>query len=170
MHTWVLTTRHGKVLLEDKEILTSKKWKVFATVLCHQWLCIINTFFWHKRIHKYTWCRNSVEQRSIIDFCIDSADLFSSVVNVRVKTGAERSTDHLLVICILSGLNHSRTRKRFRAYRIKWKLLADKKVRHTFASIVASLFRELTDFAEDVETEWDLFKSAAFISAFASCG
>ena len=49
-------------------------------------------------------------------------------------------------------------------------LLADKKVRHTFASKVASPFQKLPDFTEDVETEWDLFKLAVIISAAASCG
>ena len=135
-------------------------------------LCIINIFFRHKKIHKYTWCRDSVGQRSIIDFCIVSADLFSSVVDVRVKRGAELSTDHHLVVCILRGPNHPRTRKRFkarRAYRIKWKLLSDKKMGHIFASKVASLFRELADYTEDVETEWDLFKSAVITSADAIC-
>ena len=43
-------------------------------------------------------------------------------------------------------------------------------MRHTFASKVASLVRELTDFTEDVEIEWDLFKSAVITSAAASCG
>ena len=57
-----------------------------------------------------------------------------------------------------------------RAYRIKWELLANKKVRHTFASKVASLFRGLPDYTEDVETDWDLFKSAVIASAAASCG
>ena len=42
-------------------------------------LCIINTFFRHERIHNV----HSVGQRSIIDFCIVSADLFSSVVRVK---------------------------------------------------------------------------------------
>ena len=60
-------------------------------------LCIMNTFFQHKRIHKYTWYRDSLGQRPLIDFCIVSADLFSTVSNVRVKRGAELSTDHHLV-------------------------------------------------------------------------
>ena len=118
-------------------------------------LCMMNTFFRNKEIYNYIWYRDLVGQRSIIDFCIASADLFSSVVDVHVKRGAELSTDHHLVVCILRGLNHSRTRKRFReqrAYRLKWELLADKKVRHTYASKVASLFRKLPDYIEDVET------------------
>ena len=113
-----------------------------------------------------------MRKHSIIDFCIASADLFSSV-DVCIKRGAELSTNHHLVVCILRGLNHPRTRKRFRAqraYGIKWELLANKKVRHTFASKVASLFRELPDYTEDVETELDLFKSAVITSAAASCG
>ena len=43
-------------------------------------------------------------------------------------------------------------------------------MRHTFASKVACLFRELPDYTEDVETEWDLFKSAVITSAAACCG
>ena len=85
-------------------------------------------------------------QRSIIDLCIVLADFFSSAVDVRVKSGAELSTDHHLVVCILKGLNHAKTRKRFRARRadrIKWELLADKKAGHTIAIKLASIFREL---------------------------
>ena len=83
-------------------------------------------------------------------------DLFSSAVNVRVKRGAKLSSNDHLVVCILRDLNHLGTRKQFRAwraYRIKWELLADKKMRHTFASKVTFLFRELHDFSENVDTE-----------------
>ena len=43
-------------------------------------------------------------------------------------------------------------------------------MRHTFASKVASLFRELPDYNEDVETEWVLLKSTVITPAAASCG
>ena len=43
-------------------------------------------------------------------------------------------------------------------------------MRHTFASKVASLFRELSGYTEDVETEWDLLKSAVITFAAVSCG
>ena len=42
-------------------------------------------------------------------------------------------------------------------------------MRHTFASKIASQFRELLDYTEDVETEWDLFKLAVITSAADSC-
>ena len=43
-------------------------------------------------------------------------------------------------------------------------------MRQTFASKVAFLFSELPDFTENVETEWDLFKSVVITSAAVSCG
>ena len=43
-------------------------------------------------------------------------------------------------------------------------------MRLTFASKIASLFKELPKYAEDIETGWDLFKSAVITSAAASCG
>ena len=56
----------------------------------------MNTFFQHRDVHKYTWYRPSLRQKSLIDFCIVSADLFSDVLDVRVNRGAELSTDHQL--------------------------------------------------------------------------
>ena len=52
-------------------------------------MCVVNTFFQHKRIHKHTWHKDSLGQRSLIDFCIVSADLFSTASDVRVKRGAQ---------------------------------------------------------------------------------
>ena len=72
-------------------------------------------------------------------FC--STPVFSSVVNVRIKRRAELSTNHHLVVCFLRGLNHRITRKRFRAQRAY-------RMRNTFASKVASRFRELLDYTE----------------------
>ena len=66
-------------------------------------LCIMNTFFQHKRIYEYTWFKDSVGQRSLIDFCIVSADFFSTVSDVRVKRWAELSTDHYLAVCTLKA-------------------------------------------------------------------
>ena len=43
-------------------------------------------------------------------------------------------------------------------------------MKHTFSSKVAFLFRELPDFTKNIETEWDLFKSAVITSTAASCG
>ena len=41
---------------------------------------------------------------------------------------------------------------------------------HFCKQIFASLFRELSDYTEDVEKKWDLFISAVITPAAASCG
>jgi len=43
--------------------------------------------------------RYSLGQRKLIDLCIVSADLFHSVLDVRVKRGAELSTGRYLLAC-----------------------------------------------------------------------
>ena len=41
-----------------------------------------------------------MDKKSLIDFCIVSSDLFSDVLDVQVKRGAELSTDHHLVVYV----------------------------------------------------------------------
>ena len=88
--------------------------------------------------------------------------------DVRVKRGAELSTDHHLVVCTLKALKPLKKRKTFRpreTYRIKWESLADKEVRTAFADNIASKFKQLPTPTEDIETEWCLFRTAVITSA-----
>ena len=48
-------------------------------------LCIMNTFFQHKDVQKYTWYRPSMAQKSSIYFCVVSSYVFSEMLDVRVK-------------------------------------------------------------------------------------
>ena len=43
---------------------------------CSNELRIMNTSFQHNEAHKYTWYRPRMDQKSLIDFCIVSSDLF----------------------------------------------------------------------------------------------
>lgn len=135
-------------------------------------LSIMNTFFQHKDIHKYTWYRHACSQRSLIDFIVVSADLFKSVLDVRVKRGAELSTDHHLVVCDLKLSEASITRRarRQNAFRIRWERLTKDDVRKTYADSITSRYKELPDEVDDIETEWDRFKRAVTASAVKSCG
>ena len=49
---------------------------------CSNMLCIMNIFFQHRDVHKYTWYRRDMVQKSSIDFCIVSSDLFSEVLDL----------------------------------------------------------------------------------------
>ena len=140
---------------------------------CSNGLRIMNTFFQHREVHKYTWYRPSMDQKSLIDFCIVSSDLFSDVLDVRVKRGAELSTDHHLVVCSLrlpKPWPNKRSNRSSVTYRIKWEALEDKEIRKQFASSISSKFRRLPDVSEDIEKEWLLFRSAIISSAAESCG
>ena len=75
--------------------------KYLLQLCCSNGLCIINTFFQCREVHKYTWYRPSMDQKSLTVFCIVSSDLFSDVLDVRMKRGAELWTDHHLVVCYL---------------------------------------------------------------------
>ena len=78
-----------------------------------------------------------------IDFCIVSSDLFSDVLDVRVKRGAELSTDHHLVVCSLrlsKPWPNKRSNRSSVTYRIKWEALEDKQVRKQFASSISSKY------------------------------
>ena len=113
-----------------------------------------------------------MEQRSLIDFCIVSANLFSTVSDVRGKRGAEMSADHHLVVCTLKALKPLKKRKTFRpreTYRIKRESLADKEVRTAFADNIAFNFKKFPASTEDIETEWCLFRTAAITSATSCC-
>ena len=114
-----------------------------------------------------------MDQKSLIDFCIALSELFSDVLDVRVKRSAELPTDHYLVVCSLRLLKPWRNRKSNRlsvTYRIKWEALEDKEARKQSASSVSSKFRQLLDVSEDIKKEWLLFRSAIILSATDSCG
>ena len=44
---------------------------------CSNGLRIMNAFFRHGEVDKYTWYQPSMNQKLLIDFCIVSSDLFS---------------------------------------------------------------------------------------------
>ena len=60
----------------------NEKGMYLMQLCCSNGLRIINTFFQHRKVHKCTWYRPSMDQKSLIDFCIVSSDLFSDVLDV----------------------------------------------------------------------------------------
>ncbi|CAF3749773.1 unnamed protein product [Rotaria sp. Silwood1] len=137
-------------------------------------LSIMNTFFQHKNIHKYTWYKTggSMAQRSLIDFVIVSQNLRRAVTDVRVKRGAELSTDHHLVVCILEiSSNHPiRKTKSKKITRIRWEALADEEARRKFAKEVNQRYSQLPSKETDIELEWFLFRTALMEAAAEACG
>ena len=115
--------------------------------------------------------RDSLGQRSVIDSCIVAAEVFCSVLDVRVKRSAELSINHHLVVCNLhleKPTGSTQTCRARRPYQIKCQALADKNVFRTFADNVSSLFWELPECT--AEEEWRLFKTAVASSTTRVCG
>lgn len=60
-------------------------------------LKIMNGFFPHKSIHKYTWCQPTKNLQSIIDYVIQSQQSKLKINDVRVCRGSECGSDHFMV-------------------------------------------------------------------------
>ena len=102
----------------------------------------------------------STTQNSMTNFCMLSSNLFSEVLDVRVKQGAELYTDHQLVVYSLQISKLRLNRKPHRssaACRIKWEDLADKDVRKQCASSMSTKIRQLQEVSDDIEMEGSLF-------------
>ena len=59
-------------------------------------LIILNTFYQHKDIHKFTWESKGRDLRSIIDYFITRKVLRPGVADVKVVRGTEAGSDHYL--------------------------------------------------------------------------
>ena len=88
------------VIEKDGLIRLNENGRYLLHLCCTNGLCFLNTFFRHREVHKYmVWYRPNLDQKSLIDFCIVLSDLFSDLLDVRVKRGAELATDHYLEVC-----------------------------------------------------------------------
>ena len=124
-------------------------------------LSIMNTYYKHQDSHKWSWYRWDSEigdytQKSMIDFFItNNKKVFRDVKSV---PSISLDSDHRLVLAKLSIKNPKRQRKvlkeRFCLERLKEREVADE-----FRSKIRSLKPEENDDIEDIETEWENFKS-----------
>ena len=59
---------------------------------------VLNTFYEHKEMHKYTWKCPGRGLKSIIDYFLVRNEMKRNVNNVKVGRGAEIGSDHHLVL------------------------------------------------------------------------
>jgi exonuclease III len=149
--TWnVVIGRHG-----DNDL--NNQGKQLLDFCASSGLSMMNTFFQHKNIHKYTWYKtdDSTTQRSLIDFIMVSDNLRRAVADVRVKRGAELATDHHLVVCIVQlSLNYTvQKAKPKKMARIKWEALADEENRKKFAEKIDQQYSQLSPREANIESE-----------------
>ena len=124
--------------------------------------------FQHRDIHEYTWYRDTVGQKSMIDFFVASSGLRETILDVCLKRGAELSTDHHLVICRLwlpDSVQLRRKGESKKQYRIRWDALEDETIRSKFAYNMNCRFQQIPEGFLDVQQEWELFKSDLLAAA-----
>ena len=89
---------------------------------------VLNTFYEHKEIHKYTWKCPGRGLKSIIDHFLVRNEMNRNVNDVKVVRGAEIGIDHHLVL-MKAGLHRRvHTRKVEERSRLRTESLAQRKV------------------------------------------
>ncbi|XP_058654944.1 uncharacterized protein LOC131553967 [Onychostoma macrolepis] len=88
-------TTNGRISSDGKTIFNNGE--RLALFCEHNGLCIGNTYFQHRRIHKKTWRSPDGQNFNEIDFICVSQKWRSSLRDVRVYRGADIGSDHYLV-------------------------------------------------------------------------
>ncbi|KAK7944644.1 hypothetical protein WMY93_000372 [Mugilogobius chulae] len=105
----------------------------------------------------------------MIDFVVMSSDLRPRVSDTQVKRGAERSTDHHLVVSWIRWQRRKPDRlgRPKHNMRVCWERLAESSVNRVFNSHLRESFSQLPEETADIESEWTMF-SASIVNL--SCG
>lgn len=137
--------------------------------LCNQYqLQLTNTRFAHKNIHRYTWERPSMRQKSIIDYIITKQKPNVHVCDARVKRGANCGTDHHLLLAVLvypfpTKNNTNRKQKtneenKITSKRYKLHLLQDTSTRDLYQKRLTNTL-SLNKPSENIEEEYNYIKN-----------
>ncbi|KAK3562875.1 hypothetical protein QTP86_011117 [Hemibagrus guttatus] len=135
-------------------------------------LSIMNIMFKLKGAHQYTWYQDALGQTSMIDLVVVSSDLRPHVLDTQVKSGAELSTNHHLVV------SWSRLRRRMpdklgrpkSIVRVCWERLAEPSIRGVFNSHLQESFNQIPKEVGDIESEWTMYSSSIVDTAIWSSG
>lgn len=145
-------------------------------------MVIMNTFFQHKDIHKYTREVKSRNERSIIDYMLIEKRLRHEIKDVRIKRGPEINSDHfLLEIKTNMGLAvadwranndktveiESRSQEVIKSYK-----LTENRIAQQFSEKIDIMLETINiDIKElNVEQTWQLFKDVLLKAGREICG
>ena len=124
-------------------------------------LVILNTFYQHKEIHKFTWESKGRGLRSIIEYFIVRRALRPGVVDVRVVRSAEAGSDHHLV---LMKLKVQRPKRHTEAGKCKFRVhrLESRETKVKFQQELRRLQGQMkkTYDGDDVDRAWKEFRLA----------
>ena len=133
-------------------------------------LWITNTWFPHKRIHKYMWECRGKGLRSLIDYFLVGKEARKQVIDVKAVRGAEIGSDHYLVLMKikLKVRRMKENRQEEGRQQIKLCKLKDEKVRKEYQAVIAELYEGAR--GTDIERAWKELKNGIVGAAMMVCG
>ena len=134
-------------------------------------LWISNTWFPHKRIHKYTWECRGKGLRSLIDYFMMGKEARNQVINVKAVRGAEIGSDHYLMLMKIKlkvkRVKENRQREGSGRQQIKLCKMKDEKVRREYQAVIAELYEGAR--GTDIEMAWKELKDGLVGVAMMVC-
>ena len=137
-------------------------------------LKIMNTYFRHKNIHKYTW--EARGQKSIIDYCISNFKMAKIIQNIRVYRGIELNTDHYLLGVKVEFPPRWLNKKSKNQIATKpdefykTNLLNDESTKWLYEQRIKFHMNKIEENSEDIEKEWKNLKQIIQSAAYESLG
>ena len=148
--------KHGIGLMNDNG-------EMFADFCAMNNLAIGGTVFPHKRIHKATWVSPDHVTENQIDHISIGKKFRRSLLDVRVKRGADAASDHHLVTArVKLKLKGGWDAKRSNRMRFNVESLREPAVRDTFKLTLSNKYQVLQETETDdlgVEAEWEAIKT-----------
>ena len=126
-------------------------------------LCIGNTYFAHKSIHKKTWRSPDGHTKNEIDYICINKRWRSTIQDVRAYRGADVGTDHHLVRASLR-LRFKRQKERITVRPYAIEKLKDHNTVTQYRITIQNRFEQL-QYITDVNEHWKQFKEAVTESA-----
>ena len=139
-------------------------------------LWISNTWFPHKRIHKYTWECRGKGLRSLIDYFLVGKEARKQVIDVKAVRGAEIGSDHYLVLMKikLKVKRVKKSRQQGVRQQIRIGNLKDDKVRREYQAVISELYEKAKarghTSGTNVEMAWKELKEGIKGAAMKVCG
>ena len=137
-------------------------------------LIVGNTWFQKKMIHKYTWVRDNGEERSLIDYVLVDKQMKKRLLDVTVYRGAAGGmSDHYLVEAkvVVKGYDSRESREAENRRIVRVSELEKEAVRERYKCMIGAAWASVENTRiENVEEEWDKFKSCVMTCAENTCG